>query len=189
MCPLSVFRYWGTSACTLVPVSGTGERPNVPSFRFLVPGNIRQNHPCGNHPFAHPRCFSLWACFRNQEKGVLAKGVSAELSVTLKEQKYSRILGPAVTQSATLKRGVHSCKNLLKKTVSWFQGANGNWPPNYTYTYTPSLSWNSFLGRVQGKEKHININKFAGLSRDCAGGKCFFLCVFSGHSLWERKNT
>ena len=28
---------------------------NVPSFRFSFRGNIRQNHPFGNHPFANPR--------------------------------------------------------------------------------------------------------------------------------------
>ena len=31
----------GVGACTLVPVFGTREHPHVPSFRFLVPGNIR----------------------------------------------------------------------------------------------------------------------------------------------------
>ena len=30
---------------------------NVPSFRFSFWGNIRQNHPFGNHPFANPRSF------------------------------------------------------------------------------------------------------------------------------------
>ena len=30
----------------------------------------------------------------------------------------------------------------------------------------------------QGKDKHININKFAGLSRDWAGGKILFMCFF-----------
>ena len=30
----------GFGECTLVPVFCTGEHPNVPSFRFLVPGNI-----------------------------------------------------------------------------------------------------------------------------------------------------
>ena len=40
-----------------------------------------------------------------------------------------------------------------------------------------------------GKKKHININKFAGLSRDWVGAKLLnCLCVFfSGHSLWGRK--
>ena len=47
--------YRGTSACAFVPVFGTGENQNVPSFRFFVPGNIRQNHPFGNNPFANPR--------------------------------------------------------------------------------------------------------------------------------------
>ena len=28
---------------------------NVPSFRFSFRGNIRQNHPFGNRPFANPR--------------------------------------------------------------------------------------------------------------------------------------
>ena len=41
----------------------------------------------------------------------------------------------------------------------------------------------------QGKKKHININKFAGLSRDWVGAKIYFMCFISGHSLWGRKNT
>ena len=32
-------------------VFGAGEHPNVPSFLFLVQGNIRQNHRFGNHHF------------------------------------------------------------------------------------------------------------------------------------------
>ena len=39
------FWYQEASECTFVPVFGTGEHPNVPWYRFLVPGNIRQNHP------------------------------------------------------------------------------------------------------------------------------------------------
>ena len=31
----------GFGECTLVPVFGAGQHPNVPSFRLLVPGNIR----------------------------------------------------------------------------------------------------------------------------------------------------
>ena len=50
MCPRSCFRYRGTSECTFVPAFGAWQ--NVPSFRFLVPGNIRQNHSFGNHPFS-----------------------------------------------------------------------------------------------------------------------------------------
>ena len=42
-------------------------------------------------------------------------------------------------------------------------------------------------GSSQGKEKYININKFAGLSRDWADGKILFMCFFSGPSLWGRK--
>ena len=59
----------GFGKCTLVPVFGTGEHPNVPSFRFfgagehpnvpafrfLVPKSI---HPFGNHPFANPRMWT-----------------------------------------------------------------------------------------------------------------------------------
>ena len=41
-------------------------------------------------------------------------------------------------------------------------------------------------GSFQGKTKHININKCAGLSRDCVGGKCLFMCFFF-FSLWGRK--
>ena len=54
MCPssrsCSCSSYRGTSECTLVPVFGTGEHLDVPSFLFLVLGNICQNHPFGNHP-------------------------------------------------------------------------------------------------------------------------------------------
>ena len=53
MYPRSSFWYRGTSACTLVPVSGTGEHPNVARSGFLVPGNIRQDHPFGNYPFTN----------------------------------------------------------------------------------------------------------------------------------------
>ena len=37
---------------------------NVPSFRFSFRGNIRQNHPFGNHPFANPRKITGPALFR-----------------------------------------------------------------------------------------------------------------------------
>ena len=40
----------------------------------------------------------------------------------------------------------------------------------------------------QGKEKHININKFAGLSRDWVGAKKLFMCFF-GSFLMGAKNT
>ena len=57
-----------------------------------------------------PECLEL----RNQEKGVLAKGVSAESSVTPKETKIPKDTGPSTTfgtQRATAKRGVYPCKN------------------------------------------------------------------------------
>ena len=40
----------------------------------------------------------------------------------------------------------------------------------------------------QGKKKHININKFAGLSRDRVGAKILFMC-FLGVILMGEKNT
>ena len=43
---------------------------------------------------------------------------------------------------------------------------------------------------IQGKKKHISINKFAGLSRDWVGAKILFMSqimCFLGHSLWGRK--
>ena len=51
---------------------------------------------------------------RNQEKGVLAEGVSVESSVTAKETKNSQEIGPSSTfgtQSTTAKRGITFCKN------------------------------------------------------------------------------
>ena len=59
---------------------------------------------------------------RNQEKGGLAKGVSAEPSVTPKHAKIIKDIGPSSsfgTQSTTAKRGVHFCKNpfLIGKTL------------------------------------------------------------------------
>ena len=40
MYPRSGFWYGGTSDCSLIQVFSTGEHPNVPSFLFLVQGNI-----------------------------------------------------------------------------------------------------------------------------------------------------
>ena len=41
---------------------------------------------------------------------------------------------------------------------------------------------------IRERKIHININKFAGLSRDWVGATILILCVFfSGHSLWGRK--
>ena len=42
---------------------------------------------------------------------------------------------------------------------------------------------------LSGKEKHVNINKFAGLSRDWVGAKSCLCVLFSGHSLWGRKKA
>ena len=50
---------------------------------------------------------------KNQEKGVVAKGVSVESSVTAKEAKVPKDIGPSSAfgaQSAKAKRGVHFCK-------------------------------------------------------------------------------
>ena len=52
MCPRSGVRSEGTCERTLVPVFVLGEHPNVPSFRFSFRGNIRQDHPFGNHPLS-----------------------------------------------------------------------------------------------------------------------------------------
>ena len=38
-----------------------GEHPNVPSFRFSLRGNIRQNHPFGNHAFGFLRVLENWS--------------------------------------------------------------------------------------------------------------------------------
>ena len=57
MCPRPRFWYRATPECTLILDVGTGEHPNAPLFRFVVQGNIRQNHLFGNHPFANPRAF------------------------------------------------------------------------------------------------------------------------------------
>ena len=54
MCPRSGFRSGGTCERTLVPVFIPGEHPNVPSFRLVFRGNIRQNHPFGKPPFCQP---------------------------------------------------------------------------------------------------------------------------------------
>ena len=59
----SSFRSFVPSFCFLYPRSGfffgPGTPVSVPSFRVLGPGNICQNHPFGNHPFAKARRESL----------------------------------------------------------------------------------------------------------------------------------
>ena len=65
-----------------------------------------------------PAAKNLSAILRNQERGVSAKRVSAESSVTPKEAEIIKDIGPSSTfgaQSATAKRGVHVCKNPLSK--------------------------------------------------------------------------
>ena len=60
---------------------------------------------------------------RNQEKGVSAKGVSVESSVTRKEEKHPRMLGPAVHLAlrAPQPREAYILQNpLLKTPFSWF---------------------------------------------------------------------
>ena len=42
---------------------------------------------------------------------------------------------------------------------------------------------------IQGKKKHININKFAGLSRDWVGAKNLFMCFFRAIPYGGEKNT
>ena len=54
MYPHSGFRSGGTWERTLVPVFVPGEHPNVPSFRFLFRGNIRQTTLLKNHPLGNP---------------------------------------------------------------------------------------------------------------------------------------
>ena len=58
---------------------------------------------------------------KSYEKGVLAKGISAESSVTLKEKtKIPKDIGlssTCATQSTTTKRGINVCKNPLPRTL------------------------------------------------------------------------
>ena len=65
--PHSGFWYRGTSACTLVPVFGTGEHPNVSSFSFLVPGHPPKP-PFWKPPFCEPPTGNCWT----QTKDVLS---------------------------------------------------------------------------------------------------------------------
>ena len=56
-----------------------------------------------------------------------------------------------------------------------------------TVQAVPVFGSGSSSAKSQGKKKHININKFAGLSRDSGGCQKFVYAFFSGHSLWGRK--
>ena len=40
----------------------------------------------------------------------------------------------------------------------------------------------------QGKKKHININKFAGLPQDWVGAKNLFMCFFGSFLMGEKKH-
>ena len=84
----------------------------------------------GHRTFAENRRFSQKTAgnrrsdsvtfIRNKEKGVLAKGVSAESSVAPKKQKIPKGTGLGSTfgtQSATARRGRNVCKNALSCTV------------------------------------------------------------------------
>ena len=51
--------------------------------------------------------------------------------------------------------------------------------------FSEKLKGRSFL--LQGKKKHININKFAGLSRDWVGAKNVFMCFFRAISYGGEK--
>ena len=53
MCPRSGFLYRRSVFCTVVPVF-------VPSFRFVVSRNIRQNHPFGDQRFAMQSFLQFW---------------------------------------------------------------------------------------------------------------------------------
>ena len=63
----------------------------------------------------------------------------------------------------------------------------GEHPPKPPFWKPPSLRTPGF---VRGKKKHINIDKFGGLSRrDWVGAEIQFMCFLGVHSLWGRKNT
>ena len=85
MCPRSGFRSGGTRERTLVPAFVPGEHPNVPSFRFSIRGNIRQNHPFGKPPSWEPpkRVLLQNRCLRPQTQ---------HLSGTEKQPKH-KVLG------------------------------------------------------------------------------------------------
>ena len=107
-------------------------------FNLCCGGNFFSPTPCVRQPlFEFSDHSGIVSCdaaavriqirivrFKNQEKGVLAKGV------TPKETKHTQGQGPSSTfgtQSVTAERGVHFCKNpLLKTPFSWFlSDANG----------------------------------------------------------------
>ena len=71
---------------------------------------------------------------------------------------------------------------------------NGTFGARGAICLSPDQSQVNLPQKTQGKQKHININNFAGLSRDWVAKNCSCVCVCvfffsSGHSLWGRKKT
>ena len=71
----------------------------------------------------------------------------------------------------------------------WLVGLNPNrslqTPQQFCVIRAPGpCRW---TGKFAGKEKHVNINKFAGLSRDWVGAKILFMCFFFGSFLRGEK--
>ena len=55
-------------------------------------------------------------------------------------------------------------------------------------TGTTAVPCVNYCVSSSGKREHINMNKFAGLSRDCVGAKILFMCFFRGSFLWREKH-
>ena len=89
---------------------------NVPLFRFSFRGNIRQNHPFGNHPFVNPRSKSkihpypsLWGfgSLNVKRLGAIPLRPTCKLELgspwagreSLWAQRLEKILGPSGPQS------------------------------------------------------------------------------------------
>ena len=58
----------------------------------------------------------------------------------------------------------------------------------YSTPTTRNLLLTFFRAIFQGKKKHININKFAGLSRDWVGAEKLFMCFFGSFPMGEKKH-
>ena len=78
MCPRSGFWYRRSILCTLVPVffGGPSFLFFIRSFRLLVPRNICENHPFGNHPFSEGTItrVSRNPTFAQKKRGALSGG-------------------------------------------------------------------------------------------------------------------